>query len=155
MSLERRLARLEAAEQIRNLKGRYCDLCDSGYDAEKLSALFAEDAVWDGGNELGRHEGRTAIRGFFDQMPAVLSFAIHHVTNPQLTVSEDALSAIGRWYLLQVATSADNRALWFAATYDDTYVRVDGEWLFQAVRLRGRFTAPYERGWADAVSDGA
>jgi ketosteroid isomerase-like protein len=155
MSVELRLARLEAAEQIRNLKGRYCDLCDTGYAAEELAALFTEDAVWDGGPELGRHAGRAAIRAFFERMPAMLSFAIHHATNPQITVSADTTSATGRWCLLQVATSAaDGQAFWFAATYDDTYVRVDDGWLFASVQVTSHFVAPYERGWAQVAGRG-
>ena len=82
-------------------------------------------------------------------MPARLSFAIHHVTNPLITVSADAMSAKGRWYLLQTATTVQgNRAIWFAATYHDEYVRVGDNWLFKEVLLKGRFVAPYERGWA-------
>jgi SnoaL-like protein len=45
MTVEARLARLEAAEQIRALKACYGELCDSGYDAENLAELFVEDAV--------------------------------------------------------------------------------------------------------------
>jgi hypothetical protein len=44
MTLDLRVARLEAAEAIRNLKARYCELCDAGYRAEELAELFVEDA---------------------------------------------------------------------------------------------------------------
>jgi len=155
MTVEARLARLEAAEQIRALKARYCELCDSGYDADNLAELFVEDAVWDGGSQLGRHEGREAICRFFQSMPAMISFAIHHVSNPFITVSDDAKSAKGRWYLFQTATTApEGRAIWFAATYEDEYIRVGDSWFFKEVLLKRRFVAPYERGWAKR-SDGA
>ena len=149
MTVEARLARLEAAEQIRALKARYCELCDNGYDADKLAALFVEDAVWDGGRQLGRYEGREAILRFFQGMPAMLSFAIHYVSNPFITVSDDAMSGKGSWYLLQTATtSPEGRAMWFAATYEDEYIRVGDSWFFKGVLLKRRFFAPYERGWA-------
>jgi hypothetical protein len=148
MTLDLRVARLEAAEAIRNLKARYCELCDAGYRAEELAELFVEDATWDGGTALGRHEGRAAIRRFFEGMPSMISFAIHHVTNPRIDVAADAASATARWLLLQAATDATgDQAMWFAAAYEDEYVRVDGNWRFTRVALSTRFLAPYERGW--------
>jgi hypothetical protein len=148
MTVDDRIARLEAAEAIRNLKARYCELCDTGYRADELAALFVDDAIWDGGPALGVHEGRDAIRRFFEEMPTTLAFAIHHVTNPRIEVAADANSAVGHWLLLQVATSARRgQALWLAATYEDEYVRVGGEWRFKRVVLATRFLAPYESGW--------
>ena len=149
MTLELRIARLEAVEAIRNLKARYCELCDDGYRANELAELFVEDATWDGGDSLGIHQGREAIRRFFHQMPATLSFAIHHVTNPRIEVAEDASTARGHWLLLQAATDVSGQhAMWLAATYEDDYVRVGHEWRFKRVALKTRFLAPYERGWA-------
>jgi hypothetical protein len=151
MTLETRIARLEAAEAIRNLKARYCELCDTGYQAAPLAALFTPDAVWDGGEALGVHHGREAIGRFFVAMPSTLSFAIHHVTNPRIEVAADAASATGHWLLLQTATDPTGRqAMWFAATYEDEYVRTGEDWLFSRVTLSTRFLAPYERGWAAA-----
>ncbi|MEM7077737.1 MAG: nuclear transport factor 2 family protein [Pseudomonadota bacterium] len=80
-----RLRRVEAAEQIRLLKARYCDLCDEGYPADELCALFTEDGTWDGG-EMGVFEGHAARHKFFTNMPSVMSFAIHHVTNSAVDV---------------------------------------------------------------------
>ena len=46
-SLERRIKELEDKEEIKQLKHRYCCLCDNTYDADALAELFTEDAVWD------------------------------------------------------------------------------------------------------------
>ena len=62
--VERRLQVLEDAEAIRNLKARYAALCDSQYDADGITMLFTEDALWESPG-LGRFEGREAIRNFF------------------------------------------------------------------------------------------
>ena len=94
MSIETRLRRVEAAEQIRLLKADYCDLCDADYPADALCELFTEDGVWDGG-EMGVFQGRDALHRFFSNMPNVMSFAIHHVTNSAVDVNEDATSARG------------------------------------------------------------
>lgn len=146
--LEARLRRVEALEEIRLLKARYCDLCDEGYPADELCTLFLDDGVWDGG-EMGVFEGRQAIHSFFSNMPSVMSMAIHHVTNSAIEVGEDAATARGRWYLLQTATlAASNEAVWLAAKYDDHLVFRDNQWLFERVQLRSRFYAPYADGWA-------
>ncbi len=148
-SIESRLRRVEALEQIRLLKAQYCDLCDDGYPAEPLAKLFTADGVWDGG-EMGIYEGREAVKGFFTDMPKVMSFAIHHVTNSAIEVSEDASSARGRWYLLQTATvKANNQAVWLAARYDDDIVCEDGHWRFRRVNLKTRFYTSHEAGWAE------
>lgn len=149
MSIESRLRRVEAAEEIRILKARYCDLCDEGYPADALCSLFTEDGVWDGG-EMGVFEGKAAIHRFFTNMPKVMSFAVHHVTNSAVEVNEDATTAGGRWYLLQTATLKEkNQAVWLAAQYDDQLVYNDDQWVFQRVTLRSRFYTSHEAGWAN------
>jgi hypothetical protein len=148
VSLGRRIARLEAAEQIRNLKARYCELCDDGYPPDELAELFTDDAEWNGGDMLGAHRGRDAIRDFFATMPATLSFAIHHVTNPRIDVADDVTTATGHWLLLQAATDpSGQQAMWLAATYDDQYLHTNDGWRFRRVTLTTRFLAPYEQGW--------
>lgn len=149
MNLETRLKRVEALEQIRLLKAHYCDLCDDGYPADALCDLFTEDGVWDGG-EMGVFDGRDAIHRFFANMPNVMSFAIHHVTNSAVEVSEDAASARGRWYLLQTATMKEtNQAVWLAARYEDQLVYTNDRWLFRHVKLASRFFTTHEAGWAN------
>ena len=60
LTIEERLARLEAVKDIKALKARYCALCDANYEPERLATLFLPDAVWE--SELsGRYEGREAI----------------------------------------------------------------------------------------------
>lgn len=149
MSIEARIRRVEAAEQVRLLKARYCELCDAGYPADELCNLFTEDGVWDGG-EMGVFEGRDALRRFFSRMPDIMSFAIHHVTNSAVEVNEDATGARGRWYLLQTATvRKTNQAVWLAARYDDELVCTEGKWMFRRVNLKSRFYTTHEEGWAN------
>ena len=149
MDIETRLRRVEAAEAIRLLKADYCDLCDTGYPADELTSLFTEDGVWDGA-EMGVFEGREALHRFFSNMPRVMSFAIHHVTNSAVDVNEDATSARGRWYLLQTATLKEtNEAVWLAARYEDELVYTDNRWVFRQVNLRSRFYTTHEAGWAN------
>ena len=102
------------------------------------------------GGEMGVFEGRDARHGFFTNMPSVMSFAIHHVTNSSVEVSEDVTTASGRWYLLQTATlRATDEAVWLAARYDDQLVFTDNTWRFKRVNLSSRFYTSYAAGWAE------
>ena len=149
MSIDARVLRLEAAEQIRILKADYCDLCDADYPADALCELFTEDGVWDGG-EMGVYEGRDKVHRFFTAMPSIMSFAIHHVTNSAVEVNEDASAARGRWYLIQTATLTEtNQAVWLAARYEDDLVLEGDKWKFRKVTLRSRFYTTHKDGWAD------
>ena len=56
--LARRVQVLEDIEAIKKLKARYCAYCDNNYDADGLASLFTEDAIWDGGERLGRSVGQ-------------------------------------------------------------------------------------------------
>jgi hypothetical protein len=144
--LARRLAVLEDIEAIKKLKARYCAYCDQNYNADGLASLFTEDALWDGGEVLGRYAGRENIRRFFQGSSQRLPFAIHHVMNPIIEVQGDA--ATGQWYLFQPCTRADsNQAVWLAARYEETYVRVDGVWKFQRIHVIPAFYTPFDQGW--------
>ena len=149
MSLEdlgKRVQVLEDIEDIKKLKHRYCALCDAGYDADALADLFMENAVWDG-KELGRADGRNEIQEFFQRAPERLPFAIHMVLNPIIEVNGDR--ATGTWYLFQTCTyaGAEYQAVWGSARYDEEYVRVNGQWKFQNLKLTSHFWTPFDQGW--------
>ncbi len=153
LSLEQRISRLESIEQIRVMKAVYCDLCDRGYHPEGLSALFTDDAVWDGGI-FGRYEGKAAIRDFFKSISGSLVFAAHLVMNPIIGFIDDD-TATGKWRLLEPASvnedgKLDSRLL--LAAYEDVYVRVAGAWLNKSVKVHVNFFEPISKGWAHAAA---
>ena len=144
--LERRIKALEDVEEIKRLKARYCAFCDDSYDADAIAALFTADAVWDGGIR-GRADGREEIRSFFVRASQRLPFTVHMVMNPIIEVDGDR--ATGIWYLFQACTYGDNdQAVWGSARYDEEYVRVDGSWMFQNLKLTSFFWTPFDQGWA-------
>src|SRR5207249_5438542 len=145
-ALERRIRRLEDLEEIKQLKARYAAYCDAPYDADALAELFTADAVWDGGL-LGYNAGREAIRQFFRGSSQRISFALHHIVSPLIAIDGD--TAQRTWYLLQTCPYAQgNQAVWGAATYHDRYVREQGVWKFQHVRIVSHSWTPFEEGWA-------
>lgn len=143
--LAQRIQTLESIEAIKKLKARYCALCDNQYDADGIAELFAEDAVWDGG-KFGKHEGREAIRTFFQGAAEIFPFAVHNVMNPIIEV--DADTATGQWYLFQPCTLAEgNQAAWLTGRYEERYEKRDGEWKFTHLSVTPFFFTPYGDGW--------
>ena len=146
--LAQRIHTLESIEAIKKLKARYCALCDNQYDADSLAELFTEDAVWDGGG-FGRHEGREAIRKFFQSAPEIFPFAIHNVMNPIIEIDGvNVDTATGQWYIFQACTLAkSNQAAWLAGRYNEKYEKQGGEWKFKHLTASAFFFTPYGEGW--------
>ena len=151
--LEARVKRLEDIEAIGVLKARYCAACDDGYDPDRLAALFTDDAVWDGGRTFGRAEGREGIRRHFTGAGDRITVARHQVMNPIVEIdADDPDRATGHWLLFQPCTNVGpdgEEAVWLAATYGDTYRRVDGRWLIASTTIDVAFFAPFDRGWVE------
>ena len=155
-ALAARVRALEDTEAIRQLKARYAALVDGRYAkggprppeelarlAGEIAALFAEDAVWDGGAGLGVCRGRDAIRARMAE-PTLL-FSRHYFVNPLIELDGDRARA--RWELLAPCTLRDGRPAWMAGAEDDEYARIGGVWLHQRMALSVHFVAPHERGW--------
>ena len=148
MSLEQQVERLTAIEDIKQMKARYCAYADNGYDPEGMATLFTEDAIWDGG-DFGRYEGVEAIKKFFAGISDDIIFAIHPVMNPLIKVDGDTANA--KWWLIMWCTmivDGGKEGRWFAAEYDDYLVKQDGRWLFNHIKVQGKFLASHGEGWA-------
>ncbi len=157
-ALEARVQRLEDIEAIRNLKARYCDLCDAGLSDEKnrdaLLELFVEDARVDFGmGEGSQFSGRDGLQIFFGQfVPNSVSFCMHMVHNSVIEVSGD--TATGRWYFEAPTTNAiTKKPQWMAGRYIEEYVRVAGAWKFSSIETQWYYIAPYDEGWGDRDAD--
>ena len=141
-NLEKTVQRLADIEDIKQLKARYAAACDDDYNPDKLAPLFAEDAIWDG-SILGYAEGREGIREFFAGSSALVPFAIHQISNPLIEIDGD--TATGQWYLWQPMVFG-GEALWLSAIYEDQYIRQDGGWIYQHLKLNIRMLTPYAEG---------
>lgn len=157
--IERLESRLEAAEAyaaLTNLKSRYGELADARYTrkgpksqpeidalAEQLAALFTQDAVWDGGGDLGRCAGRAEIRSRFAE-PS-LHYSWHFFVKPKFEI--EGARATGTWDVLALCTTLEGRAMWMVGVEQDEYERVEGVWLHSRMRLDAKLMAPHDRGW--------
>ncbi len=139
VNLAARITRLEDIEAIKQLKARYCDVCDDMHNPDRITSLFAEDGVWES-PDFGQARGHAEIRKLFEGFRDTFSFSQHNIMNPIIEV--DGESATGVWYIMGPWTrSADDRAIWMTARYDDDYVKIDGEWKYQHLRARVRMVS--------------
>ena len=144
--LQKRVRPLEDIDALRNLKAEYAAACDDNYDADRLAALFVEDATWESEGR-GRYEGREAIREFFRGISGHFVFALHYGLNPQIEVNGDTARA--RWYLFMPCTAGDTgEAMWRAGVDEEEYVRVDGRWMYKSKKSAPIFHTTFEQGWA-------
>lgn len=144
--LEKRITQLEDIEAIKQLKALYCDICDDNHNPDRITKIFVEDGIWEGG-DFGKAQGHDAIRKLFQGFQKLIGFSQHNIFNPRIAIDGDR--AKGTWYLLGPFTfRKDNGARWIACRYDDDYVKVNGQWKYQHLRADIRMVAPYEKGWA-------
>ena len=151
MDVEALLARLQVLEDreaIRELKARYCDICDDGHDPDRIAEIFAPDGVWES-ERHGRFVGPEEIKAQFRRFGRDIAFSQHMVTNPVITVDGD--TATGRWYFLS-PMEFRGRPRWSFVRYDERYVRLSGTWLYQHLHVSLRLDAPHVGGWSDATA---
>ena len=72
-ALEQRITRLEDIEAIKNLKARYCDVCDDMHNPDRIGALFAADGIWES-PDFGQAKGPEAIRELFEKFQKMFTF---------------------------------------------------------------------------------
>ena len=145
--MDKNIQRLIDIEEIKQLKHKYCAACDDNYNPDKIADMFAEDGIWDGGG-LGAANGREGIREFFKGVLGLVEFAIHNVSNPIIEVDGD--SATGKWNLWQpMVYREDNETVWYAARYEESYVRTADGWKFKNLKLINLMHAPYKEGFGE------
>ncbi len=137
--LENRITRLEDIEAIKQLKARYCEICDDRHNPDRITSLFAEDGIWES-DDFGKAKGHDAIRELFVGFQKMFSFSQHNITNPIIEINGNRATAI--WYLMGPWTHTDNdKEIWMTARYDDDYVKIDGVWKYQHLRAAVRMIA--------------
>ena len=138
-ALEARITRLEDIEAIKQLKVRYTHVCDDDHNPETITALFAEDGIWES-PDFGVAKGHAEIRALFQGFREKFSFSQHNISNPIIEVDGDR--ATGIWYIQGPWTETEGgKEIWMTARYDDEYVKIDGEWKYQHLRAVVRMVA--------------
>jgi limonene-1,2-epoxide hydrolase len=92
--IERQLTRLEDIEAIKQLKARYCEICDDDHNPERINSVFAEDGIWESA-EFGTARGHAEIRQLFQKFQKLIEFSQHNVMNPIIEVHGERATANG------------------------------------------------------------
>ena len=71
--LEKRITRLEDIEAIKQLKARYCEICDDMHNPDRVASVFVEDGIWESA-DFGKAEGHAAIQELFRDFKKCLAF---------------------------------------------------------------------------------
>ncbi len=137
--LEKRITRIEDIEAIKQLKARYCDICDDMHNPDRIASVFAEDGIWESG-DFGVAQGHEKIRELFAGFKRLFSFSQHNITNPLIEINGD--KATGVWYIMGPWTETEgNKEIWMSARYVDDYVKINNEWKYQHLRVAVRMVA--------------
>jgi len=145
--LERRLARLETAEEVRGLAAAYALACDRK-DLERMRAILAPDVVvsvpgqaWTGVEE--------ALGFFAAAWEANPTPSRHFMTNVAMRKLEPDRAEATSYFLYVSAFGEASQIGW--GTYDDTFVRHDGRLVFHTKHIDMDLLVDLDDGWAVAL----
>jgi len=150
MSLEDRITRLEDIEAIRQLKARYCEVCDDNHNTDEIVKLFTPDCIWEA-EGIDRAEGHDQLVTLFTGFQQSISFSQHMVQNPVIKI--DGNTATARWYFFGMFTyRKDGQKRWQAARYHEQYEKQDGDWRISHLKVVAPvMSARYEKGWRNGT----
>ncbi len=148
--------RLEDIAAIQRLQRAYGYYIDKGYWGEAAD-LFAADATLEVGVD-GVYRGKPHIaeaiirygKGTDGTGPGLPfgQFNHHMQLQPVVTVAADGRTARARWRDFSLLGEYHVSAHWGDAEMENRYVKQDGVWKIQSLRVYTNFVAPYKGGWA-------
>ena len=147
MSIEQRIARLEALAAISQLKHRYFNACDLK-EVEAIRDCFAEGEITIDYGPVGTFQERDSFVALYQSMACnERVIDLHHGANPEIElVAEDEAEA--RWALYYFNLDAETGATrQLGGVYQDRYRCIDGRWkivetVFRAHSMVERSPAP-------------
>jgi hypothetical protein len=128
VTLEQRLSRLEAIEDIRQLKARYFQACDNK-QADVVRECFPAGKIDLRYGRIGSFSDREQMLVVFTELacqPHIVE--MHHGQNPCIEVLDEN-NATGVWGLYYYLIDTRRQTVTqLAGFYDDAYTRSDGQW---------------------------
>lgn len=119
------MSTLEDELALNKLMARYVDAANRR-DGAAWSSTWAEDGRWLlMGMEI---TGRENILGLWQQVLEGFEFAILMPASGHFDIDGDTAS--GHWYLQEFTRDLQGEALAALSRYNDSYVKVNGQWLF-------------------------
>ncbi len=153
MTIEERVTRLEAIEDVRRLMARYTWALDHA-DFAGIAACFWPDGAFQFQDQSW--EGTASIEDYFrkDRLshPEMLHYPINVVvelTRLDHSVGEGlAIADATLWDLFNRKTSEGLEGCVLAGWYRATVAQRKGEWRFTRLAVSGRWVVPQPRPWA-------
>ncbi len=150
--LTQRVERLEGTRAVKKLQRAFGYYVDRGLWGDAAD-LFADDGTLELGSD-GVYVGRDRIREYLKRLHGGQEGLIYGQLNewvtlqPAIAVARDGQSATARWRDHGMLGQYKQHAEWRDGIYENTYVKEDGVWKIQSLRLYVNFLVPYEKGWA-------
>ena len=150
-SVEWRLARLEAAEAIRQAVYAYAMAGDRGNDAHIVRTLFSEEATYEA-KGMGRFEGLdNIVRGLAQIARDVVVWSFHAPGGPWIDLAEDGGQARVFWWVwVPVALRSEDGTTtphWGAGHYNGDMRCEHGNWKFTRLLFEPRLRTPFHGPW--------
>jgi len=165
LTVEQRLARIEAVHEIQNVMGRYSYWHTANMHRECLD-LFAlktpgvrAEMMW------GVYEGAESLDRLYPGFhhwtdgDAKGKMHMHALTTPVIEVAADLRTAKGVWIspghetMSFIEGPGDPEAAWAWCKYGCDFVVEDGRWKIWHLHVYGIFMAPYHQSWVEAPND--
>lgn len=130
MSMEEKIARLEAIEAIRTLMANYCHGIDK-HDANTFMSIWATDSEY----VLPRGEGKgiDGVRALVEKVWKQVPQCHHHITNPVIEVDGD--TAVAKTDVFYFRQTDDDLYVLLSGGYDFKFVKENGEWKVTLLRF--------------------
>src|SRR5690606_28868247 len=150
--LTQRIERLEGTRAIKKLQRAFGFYVDRGLWSEAAD-LFSDDGTLELGSD-GVYAGKDRIREYLKRLHGGQEGLIYGQLNewvtlqPAISVANDGMTATARWRDHGMLGQYKQHAEWRDGIYENTYVKEDGIWKIESLRLYVNFVAPYEKGWA-------
>lgn len=150
--LTQRVERLEGTRAIKKLQRAFGFYIDRGLWGEAAD-LFTDDGTIELGSD-GVYVGKDRIREYLKRLHGGQEGLIYGQLNewvtlqPAIAIARDGMSATARWRDHGMLGQYKQHAEWRDGIYENSYVKEDGVWKIESLRLYVNFVAPYEKGWA-------
>jgi ketosteroid isomerase-like protein len=130
-------------EKIRDLLHRYCWAVDKETLTDVMALFHTQCTLILAPGK--RYEGRAAVERWYEAyMTNRMEVLRHLIHNQVIAISGD--TATSKSYFDAVG-DLKGESITVAGYYEDTLLRVDGEWKFTEKTIRLDFLAPINEGW--------
>lgn len=155
-TVEQRLDRLEARDDIRRCIYAYAEAGDRHNAPEVMSTLFTQDAVYDV-EGFSTFTGCAAItKGLADIGRDQVAWSFHLPGRILMTIDDARASATAEWVVWEPASmvmDGQDTPYWLAGAYVATLNASEGAWKFCDIKLKVKFFTPFAGPWMPVKDD--